>query len=87
MTIITVPQLVHFGAFFLPWKWYFVTKIVLTYCGKKLFSITRTICSNSERSEQFLVIELNAFLTYSWRFLRSKKLEQLKFKLEKNIGI
>ena len=29
----------------------------------------------------------NAFLTCSWRFLRSNKLEQLEFKLEKNIGI
>ena len=54
-------------------KWYFVTKIVLTYCSsdrEKLlkfeaegrefannFEITRTICSNSERSEQFLVTE------------------------------
>ena len=46
-------------------KWYFVTKIVLTYCEKKLFAwsrkifkifeITRTIYLNSERSEQFLV--------------------------------
>ena len=29
----------------------------------------------------------NAFLTCSWRFLRFNKLEQLEFKLEKNIGI
>ena len=29
----------------------------------------------------------NAFLTCSWRFLRSNKLEQLKLKLETNIGI
>ena len=27
------------------------------------------------------------FLTCSWKFLRSKKLEQLEFKLEKIIGI
>ena len=27
----------------------------------------------------------NAFLTCSWRIFRSKKLEQLEFKLEKNI--
>ena len=46
---------------------------------------TRTIYSNSERSEQFSVTE--CFLTYSWRFLISNKLEQLEFKLEKNIGI
>ena len=29
----------------------------------------------------------NAFLTCSWRFLRSNELEQTEFKLEKNIGI
>ena len=29
----------------------------------------------------------NAFLTCSWRFLRSNELEQLEFKLEKIIGI
>ena len=29
----------------------------------------------------------NAFLTCSWRFLRSNNLEQLGFKLEKIIGI
>ena len=32
------------------YKWYFVTKIVL-----QKFEITRTIYSDSERSEQFLV--------------------------------
>ena len=47
----------------------------------KNFEITRTICSNSERSEQFLVTE--CFLTCSWRFLRSNKLDKLEFKLEK----
>ena len=36
----------------------------------------RTICSNSERSEQFFVTE--CFLTCSWRFLRYDKLEQLQ---------
>ena len=45
----------------------------------KIFEITRTIYSNSERSEQFLVTE--SF------FLRLGILEQLKSKLEKNIGI
>ena len=62
---------------------YFVTKIVLTYCEKnyssdrekllnfeaegKIFEITRTIYSNSERSEQFLVTEcfFNLFLEVS----------------------
>ena len=51
----------------------------------KIFEINRTIYSNSESSEQFLVPE--CFLTCSWRFLTSNKLEQLKFKLEKMIGI
>ena len=68
-------------------KWYFVAKIVLTYCEKKMFEwsrktfesrgwkpricksfeITRTICSKSERSEQFLVTEcfFNLFLEVS----------------------
>ena len=74
------------------WKWYFVTKIVLTYCEKncssdrekkiKLFEITRTIYSNSER-----YWKQNAFLTCSWRFLKSNKLEQLGLKLEKIIRI
>ena len=40
--------------------------------------------SNSERSEQVLVAEC---FFCSWRFLRSNKLEQLEFKLEKFIGI
>ena len=56
------------------WNWIF-----------KIFEITRTIYSNSQRSEQSLVTE--CFLTCSWRFLRSNKLEQLEFKLEKIIGI
>ena len=47
--------------------------------------MTRTIYSNSERSEQFLVLQY-AFLTCSWRFLISNKLEQLKLKLEKLLG-
>ena len=29
----------------------------------------------------------NAFFTFSWKFLRSNRLEQLEFKLEKIIGI
>ena len=48
----------------------------------KKFEITRTIYLISESSEQFL--KQNAFSTCSWSFLRSKKLEQFKFKLEKN---
>ena len=57
------------NCFFHENKWYFITKIVLTYCEKKIvlvieknwrpricknFEITRTIYSNSERSEEFL---------------------------------
>ena len=49
----------------------------------KFFDITRTIYSNSERPEQFLVTEC----FFNWRFLTSYKLEQLEFKLEKNIWI
>ena len=40
----------------------------------KHFEVTRTIYSNSERSEQFLVTE--CFLTCSCRFLRSNKLDR-----------
>ena len=47
----------------------------------KMFEITRTIQSNSERSEQSL--KRKYFLTCSWRFLSSNTLEQLKSKLEK----
>ena len=42
----------------------------------KNFEITRKIYTKSERSDQFLQ---NAFLTCSWRFLRSNKLEQLNW--------
>ena len=51
----------------------------------KIFEITRTIYSNSEWSEQFVVTEC-FLLTCFWRFLRSNKLEQLEFKLEKLLG-
>ena len=50
-----------------------------------MFEITSTIYSNNKRSEQYL--KQNAFFTCSWRFLISNKLEQLKFKLDKIIGI
>ena len=50
----------------------------------KMFEITRTIYSNSERSEQFLVTEC---FFYLFLFLVFNKLEQLGFKLEKIIGI
>ena len=48
---------------------------------KNIFDITRTTYSHLERSENFL--KQNAFLAYSWRFLRSNILEKLEFKLEK----
>ena len=51
----------------------------------KLFEITRTIYSNSEGQNNFWW--QNAFLTFSWRFLISNELEQLEFRLEKNVGI
>jgi hypothetical protein len=44
----------------------------------KIFEITRIIYSNSERSVHFF-LKQNAFLTCSWRFLRSITLEQFKF--------
>ena len=40
--------------------------------------------SMSKSSKSFY--KQNGFLTCSWRFLRSNKLEQLEFKFEKNIG-
>ena len=45
-------------------KWYFVTKIVLTDATVRKNCSSRTIYSNSERSEQFLVTEcfFNLFL-------------------------
>ena len=58
--------------------WYIVSKLVLTFCEKKKF----TEIEQLERPEQFL--KQNAFLTYSWRFLRPNKLE---FRLENMIGI
>ena len=51
----------------------------------KNFEITRTIYSN--RTHQNNYWQQNAFLICSWSFLISNKLEQLEFKLEKNIGI
>ena len=45
------------------------------------FEITRMIYSNSE------IFETECFLSYSWMFLRSDKLEQLYFEIKKIIGI
>ena len=75
-------------------KWYFVTKILLTAVRKNC-SRPR-ICKKKLRSlEQFIQTVKGQnifgnrmlFLICSWRFLRSNKLEQLEFKLEKIIGI
>ena len=52
----------------------------------KVFQIIITIHSNSVRGQNNFWLQ-NAFLTCSWRFLISDKLEQLEFKLEKGIGI
>ena len=43
----------------------------------------KTICSNSERSEQFLVTEC----FFNWKFLRYDELGKLEFKLDKIIGM
>ena len=50
----------------------------------KLFKMTKTIYSNSERSVQLL--KQNTFLTCSWRFLRSDTIEQLEFNWKKWLG-
>ena len=54
----------------------------------------REFAKNLRSLEQFVqtvkdqkISDQNTFLTCSWRFLRSNKLEQLEFKLEKIIGI
>ena len=55
--------------------------------SKCLKSLNRTIYSNSERSEQFLITECFFNFLTSCRFFRSNKLEQLDFQLEKIIWI
>ena len=53
----------------------------------KKHSVTKHCFDLSLFEQIVLVISKNsAFLTYSWRFLISNKLEQLKFKLEKILG-
>ena len=55
--------------------------------AKKLRSLLRTICSNSERSEQSLVTEC-CFNLFSGGFTSLINYEeQLEFRLERNIGI
>ena len=61
-------------------KWHFVSKIVLTYCEKKLFWLPRkTIYLNREMSEQFLKENtfLNLFLEVFWRSDKLAQLEQI----------
>ena len=71
-------------------KWYFDSKIVLIFCEKKCCSdleklkdegqefakflrlLNTTTIFSHRRSEQFW--KQNAFLTNSWKFLRSNKL-------------
>ena len=76
-------------------EWYFVTKIVLTYCEKKCSGDREKLLKFEAESrefskflkslEQFIQTVKgqnnfwlqNAFLTCSWKFLRSQKIEQL----------
>ena len=54
--------------------------------GREFVKILRSIEQfNQTGKDQFL--KQNAFLTCSWSFLRSNILQQLEFRLEKNIGI
>ena len=84
--------------------WYYVTKIVLTYCEKKCSNDREKLLkfegegrefSKFLRSVKQFIPTLkgqnnfwyqNAFLTCSWKFLRSNKVEQLKFQLKKILG-
>ena len=50
---------------------------------RKIFEITRTIYSNSERSEQLLVTE--CFFNLAWRFLISKKIRKITILIGKKI--
>ena len=78
--------------------WYFVPKIVLTYCEKNVlvikekllkfkgriffFEITRTIYSKVST-----IFETTCFFNLCLEVLRSNTLEQIEFKVEKLIGI
>ena len=53
-----------------------VQKVLKFETEGNIFEITRAIYWNSERSKQFL--KQNAFLTCSWRFLRSNTLEKIR---------
>jgi hypothetical protein len=60
-----------------------ILKICRTF-GPDVMSGRDLIYSKFERSKQFL--QWNAFLTCSWRCLRSNTLEKLEFKFEKLLG-
>ena len=76
-------------------KWYFVSKIVLTYSEKESFKwFVKTfkirgwrlrICKTFEFTIHSNSERPAQFLTCSWKYLRSYILEQLEFKLEKII--
>ena len=77
-------------------EWYFVTKIVLTYCEKKCPSDQENVLKFKAEGQKFEIFlrsleqfiqTVKVLVTCSWRFLMSDKLEQLECKLEKNIGI
>ena len=81
-------------------KWYFVTKIVLTYYkknvlkkhwksraeGQEFAKILRSIAQfvGTMKGQNNLCLQ-NYFLTCSWRFLICNELGQLDFKLEKDV--
>ena len=70
------------------WKKEDREKILKFEAEDREFEITRTICSNSKRSEQFLVREcfFSLIMEVSPPFFISDKLEQLGFKFEKILG-
>ena len=95
--LLAVPKQPFFSQF-ASWKsnhnLYFVTKIVPTYCEKKIvLVIEKKVLKFEAEGQEFAkflrsreqFIQTECFWTCSWRFLISNKLEKLKF--EKIIGI
>ena len=69
------------------WKWYFVTKIVLTYCEKKNVLVVKKNFGNSSlKAENLTIFEITPFRTIH---SNSKRSEQFAFSIQigKNIGI
>jgi hypothetical protein len=58
-------------------QWYFVSKNFQTYCEKKSFQKNFW---NSRLKAENLQLKQDAFLTCSWRFLKSNTVEPLQFK-------